>query len=463
MEEERKFAAFDEVKAHEVYGLKPELVRAITEALDEDRREDVRTLALPLHYSDAADLLEHLGPDQRRQLVALLGNDFEPEILTELDEAVRDEVIEQLGFASLATMVGELDSDDAVYLVDQLDPDERKRILDALPPEDRTIIEQGLAYPEYSAGRLMQRELVAVPAYWTVGETIDHLRDGKAVPDEFYDIFVVDPRHRPVGRVGLARLLRSKRPVRLRDLVESDVRAIPATTDQEEVAFVFRQHNLVSAPVIDSVGRLIGSITVDDVVDVIDEEAADDMLGLAGVTETDLYRAVKDTTRARSRWLFLNLGTAFFAAAVIGLFQEAIERVVALAVLMPIVASMGGNAGTQTLAVAVRALAMKELTPANAWRVIGKEALVGLSNGMIFAVLAGGVAAIWFASPTIGLVIGAAMMVNMLVAGLAGTMIPLTLERLGADPAVASSVFLTTFTDSIGFFAFLGLATLFLL
>lgn len=463
MEKESKFAAFEEVQAHEVYGLKPELVRAITEALDEDRGADVRTLALPLHYSDAADLFEHLSPEQRRQLVSLLGPDFEPEILTELDEAVRDEVIEQLGFANLATMVGELDSDDAVYLIDQLDPEEQKRILDALPPEDRAIIVQGLAYPEYSAGRLMQRELVAVPAYWTVGETIDHLRDAKTVPEEFYDIFVVDPRHRPVGRVGLARLLRSKRPVRLRDIIESDVRPIPATTDQEEVAFVFRQHNLVSAPVVDAAGRLIGSITVDDVVDVIDEEAADDMLGLAGVTEADLYRAVIDTTRSRSRWLFLNLGTAFFVSTVIALFQGTIEQVVALAVLMPIVASMGGNAGTQTLAVAVRALAMKELTPANAVRVIGKEALVGLLNGVVFALLTGCAAWAWFASPTIGLVIGAAMVVNLLVAGLAGTMIPLTLERLGVDPAVASSVFLTTLTDSIGFFAFLGLATLFLL
>ncbi|MBW7851270.1 MAG: magnesium transporter [Rhodospirillales bacterium] len=463
MEQERKFTAFEEVQAHEVYGLKPELVRAIVEALDEGRDDDVRTLAVPLHYSDAADLIERLTPEQRRKLVDLLHPDFEPEILTELDEAVRDEVIEHLGFANFATMIGELDSDDAVYIVDQLEPDEQARVLAALSAEDRAIVEQGLAFPEYSAGRLMQRELVAVPSYWTIGETIDHLREGRAVPEEFYDVYVVDPRHRPVGHVRLAKLLRSKRPVRLRDIVESDVQPIPVTTDQEEVAFLFRQHNLVSAPVVDAAGRLIGTITVDDVVDVIDEEAADDMLRLAGVTETDLYRAVIDTTRARSRWLLVNIGTAFFVSAVIGLFQATLQQVVALAVLMPIVASMGGNAGTQTLAVAVRALAMKELTPTNALRVIGKEALVGLSNGLIFAVPSGLAAWLWFNDPIIGLVIGAAMIINLFVAGLAGTLVPLTLERMGVDPAVASSVFLTTLTDSIGFFAFLGLATLFLL
>ncbi len=461
-EHDPRTAAFDQIQATE-YGLKPELVRTIREAFAEGRLDDVRALAAPMHYADAADLLEQLDEEERRQLVDLLRADFEAEILTELDETIRDEVIEQLGFADLATAVQELDSDDAVWLLDQLEDEEQQRILAALPPETRAILAQGLSYKEYTAGRLMARELVAVPAYWTVGEVIDHLRESRSVPEEFYDIFVVDPRHRPVGKVRLARLLRAKRPVRLKDIIESDVLPVPTGMDQEEVAFLFRQHDIVSAPVVDNVGRLVGVITIDDIVDVIDEEAADDMLRLAGVADTDLYRAVKDTARSRATWLLVNLGTAFLAASVIGLFSETIETVVALAVLMPIVASMGGNAGTQTLAVAVRALATKELTPANALRVVGKEVLVGLVNGLGFSVLVGLVAYLWFGNPVIAGVIGAALIINLLVAGLAGALIPLTLDRLGVDPAVASSVFLTTLTDVIGFLAFLGLATLFLL
>ncbi len=457
--DEAKAVTPEQLAADEVYGLRPELERAIMEALEQQRPEEVRALVLPLHYSDTADLIDRLAPDDRRNLLAIIRNEFEPETLTELDEHVRDEVIEQLGFANFANALTELDSDDAVYLIDQLEAEERQRILDALPPERRAIVEEGLAYPEYSAGRLMQRETVAVPLYWTVGETIDFLRVSRSVPEQFYDIFVVDPRHRPLGRIGLARLLRSKRPTRLREIIEAEVYPIGVLTDQEEVAFLFRQHNLVSAPVVDPAGRLVGQITVDDVVDVIDEEAADDMLRLAGVAQTDLYRDIIDTTRARSTWLLVNLGTAVLASMVIGVFQSSIEQVVALAVLMPIVASMGGNAGTQTLTVAVRALAMKELGRSNAWRIIGKECLVGLLNGIIFAVISGIVAWVWFGQPIIGVVIGMAMVVNLVVAGFAGAMLPVALERLGIDPAIASSVFLTTITDVIGFFAFLGLAS----
>ena len=453
--------------AHEIqediYGLSPEVVRSVAEALDEGRVEDVRAIVLPMHYSDAADLIERLDEGQRHLLIDALRPDFEAEILVELEEGVRDRVIEQLGFADLAAAVAELDSDDAVWLVDQLEGEEQRRILDALPVERRTIIEQGLAYPEYSAGRLMQREVVAVPSYWTVGEAIDYLRSAVRLPEEFYDVFVVDPRHRPLSRVGLSRLVRSRRSTRLADIVEGDLQPVSVNADQEEVAFLFRQHDLVSAPVVDGAGRLLGVITIDDVVDVIDEEAADDMLRLAGVAETDLYRAVLDTVRARATWLLVNLGTAFMAAAVIGLFEDTIRRVVALAVLMPIVASMGGNAGTQTLTVAVRGLATKELSADNALRIIGKEVLVGLLNGIVFAVLVGGVAWAWFHDPTIGVVIGLAMMINLIVAGLAGSLIPLTLERFGVDPAVSSSVFLTTCTDVIGFLAFLGLASIFVL
>ncbi|HSV29586.1 MAG TPA: magnesium transporter [Candidatus Omnitrophota bacterium] len=447
----------------DLYGLDPEFVRAVEEALEQGRADDAGALAEPLHYSDAADLLERLDSDNRAKLVEALRPHFDSEILTELDGSVRDEVIAALGFADLSTAIQELDSDDAVWLVSQLDADEREKVLASLPDDTRTMVAQGLSYPEYSAGRMMQRELVAVPAYWTVGEAVDYLRASTALPEEFYDLYVVDPRHRPIGKIGLAKLVRGKRPMRLRELMDDENMTVPVTADREEVAFLFRQHDLVSAPVVDGPGRLVGVITIDDVVDVIDEEAADDMLRLAGVPDTDLYRAVKDTVRARVPWLLVNMCTAIFASSIIGLFEATIEKVVALAILMPIVAGLGGNAGTQTLAVAVRGLATKELDFDNALRVIGKEVLVGVTNGIVIGCLIGPIAWLWFDMPTIGAVIAAAIVFNLFLAGLAGSVIPLTLEKLGVDPAVASSIFLTMLTDSLGFFAFLGLATLFLL
>lgn len=463
MEQERRFTAFEQIQADEVYGLKPELVRAIAEALEDGRLDDVHTLAVPLHYSDAADLIEHLDFEKRRLLVEVLRPDFNPDILIELDESVRDEVIEQLGFASLPTMVAQLDSDNAVYLLDQLDQNEQRRVLDALPEETRTIIEQGLAFPEYSAGRLMQREVVAMPAYWTVGEAIDHLREARKLPEQFYDIFVVDPRHRPAGRVSLARLLRSKRPVRLRDIVAEDLYPVPVTMDQEEVAFLFRQHNLVSAPVVDAAGRFVGTITVDDVVDVIDEEAEHDMMSLAGVGDSDVHLPTMGTAWRRIRWLGISLVNALLASFVIAQFEATIEEVVALAVLMPIVAAMGGNAGMQVVTVMVRALATKDIGPANTLRIVGKELVVGGLNGLILALVLGGIATVWFADYQLGAVLGAAMVFNMLWAGLAGAVIPLTLARVGVDPALAAAPFLLTTTDVLGFFAFLGLATIFLI
>ncbi|MBC8267358.1 MAG: magnesium transporter [Rhodospirillaceae bacterium] len=450
-------------------GLEEEIVLAI----EAGNLGGVRDLVAQLHYADVADLLEHLDADGRDTLIEAFQGVLDPDVFSELDESVRDDLVEKLGVAYVASVVSEMDTDDAVQVIEELEEHEQKQILDAIPVGDRTLIEEGLAYPEDSAGRLMQREVMTVPEFWNVGETIDFLRqqadaeeageDSGSLPDLFYDIFVVDPSHKPVGSVALSRLLRSRRPVPITDIMSSEMKLVQVADDQEDVAYLFGQRDLVSAPVVDAAGRLVGVITVDDVVDVIHEEHEEDIMRLGGVREDDLYEAVGDTTRARFSWLLLNLGTAILASVIIGFFQGTIEQIVALAVLMPIVASMGGNAGTQTLTVTVRALAMKDLTATNAMRVVGKEVLVGSINGVVFALLTGIVAWVWFDSQLLGLVIALAMIINMVIAGLAGTTIPLILERNGIDPAVASSVFLTTITDVVGFAAFLGLAAWILL
>ncbi len=444
-------------------GLSMELVFAVQDALAEERVTELEDLVPGLHEADAADLLETLNRDERKLLVEVLGSTFDPEILPNLDVSVREEVIEWLGPTGLARAVTELDSDDAVEVFEDLDEEFQHRILSQLPQAHRMILEEGLSYPEDSAGRLMQREFVVIPSAWTVGETIDYMRAAKDLPDDFYDLYIVNPKHHPIGFLPLSRVMRTKRHVRLTEFMETDLKTIPVTMDQEDVAYLFRQYGLVSAPVVDDAGRLLGVITVDDVVHIIDEEAGDDIMKMGGVSEPDLYSAVLDTTKARFTWLVVNLLTAILASLVISLFDATIEQIVALAVLMPIVASMGGNAGTQTLTVAVRSLAMKDLTEANATRFIGKELLIGTINGILFAVLTGGVTWLWFESLSLGIVIAAAMVINMVVAGLSGTLIPLGLEKVGVDPAIASSVFLTTVTDVIGFFAFLGLAAAFLL
>lgn len=451
-------------------GLTAAVEQEIVEALDAGDIERARDLIEPLHDADVADVLERLGSEGRRALVELLREDFHPDILAELDDTVRDDVIDELGVAETAAAVAEMDLDDAVQVIEELEPHEQRQVLAAIPVGDRALIEEALGYPEDSAGRMMQREVVTVPSFWTVGEAIDFMREAAedeahahVLPEVFYDIFVVDPARRPVGIIGLSRLMRSRRPVPVADIMNEEMHLIPATMDREEVAFLFRQRDLVSAPVVDEGGRLVGSITIDDVVDVIHEENEEDIMRLGGVVEGDLYSAAVDTTRSRFTWLLVNLGTAFLASAVIGLFQATLQQMVALAVLMPIVASMGGNAGTQTLTVAVRALATRELTATNALRVIGKEILVGVFNGIIFAVLTGFIAWLWFSDPALGFVIGMAMILNLVMAGLAGSTIPILLERLGVDPAVGSSVLLTTLTDVVGFFVFLGLGAWLLL
>ena len=440
----------------------------ITEAIDAGDTERVRDIVRELHYADVADLLERLSREYRARAVEIIRVIFDPEVLSELDETVREDVVNALGVKEVASALSELDSDDAVFVLEEMDAAQQQLYLEHVNEEDRSLIEQGLSYPEDSAGRLMQREVVTVPSQWNVGQCIDYIRrradsGDDELPSVFYDIFAVDGEDHPVGAVSLSRLLSTRRQVPVAEVMEEDMHVINVATDQEDVAFLFRQRDLVSAPVVDDSGKLVGAITVDDVVDVIHEEHEEDIMRMGGVIEDDLYRAAVSTARARFSWLVVNLLTAILASVVIGLFDATIQQTVALAVLMPIVASMGGNAGTQTLTVTVRALATKELTGANAYRVITKEVIVGIFNGVLFAVLSGLVAWGWFGSPVLGGVIAAAMVINMVIAGLAGASIPIILERAGADPAIASSVFLTTVTDVVGFFAFLGLAALVLI
>lgn len=463
MSESQHQLAEDRDELEGLYGATEEVVREIKKAIAENRPDVAAELIKPLHAADFADLFEKLSNEERTTLVSLLGSDINPEFFSYLDETVREDVIDELDTEQLATVVNELDTDDAIDLIEDLDEKDQAELLQAIPPEDRALYEDVLRYPEDSAARLMDREVATVPSYWSVGQTIDYMRSDAELPSTFYDIYVIGPSYRPIGALPVSRLLRADRPVQVSEIMNADLKPIPATMDQEDVAFLFRQYGLASAPVVDESGRLVGAITVDDVVNVMEEEHEEDMLSLGGLREDDFYEAVIGTTRARFSWLLVNLATAILASLVIGLFDKSIEKVVALAVLMPIVASMGGNAGTQTLTVAVRALALKELTAANALRIVGKEILVGGINGILFACLMGTIAYLWFGNPLIGAVLAAAMVINLLMAGLAGTIVPLTLEWFGIDPAIGSAVILTTVTDVIGFLSFLGLATLVLL
>jgi magnesium transporter len=439
--------------------LTPEFVSSINLALDQNQTDDAISMARSLHYADLADLLENLAHLRREELVEALRSDFDQNILAELDETIRERVIDQLGIPQLAEVVAGLETDDAIEVVEELDADEQLEVLDSLPENERSLIKEGLSYPEDSAGRLMQREVVAVPQEWTVGEAIDYMRDSKGLPTDFFDIFLINSLQNPVGTVPLSRMMRTNTGVPLIDVMRKYIKIVPADMDQEEVAFLFRQRDLISAPVVDGVGRLVGVITVDDIVDVIHEEHEEDIMRLAGVgEEDDLYSAVIDTAKSRFAWLFIHLISAILAAYVISFFAGTIEEMVALAILMPIVAAMGGTASVQTLTVAVRAIAMKELTMSNAYRTIGKEVAVGLLNGVIFAIIIGIVAWVWFGSPALGGVIALAIGLNLIVAGLVGSSLPIFIHRVGFDPAVASSAFLTSITDLVGFYVFLGLA-----
>lgn len=447
-----------------VFGLTDRYIQAIVEALRNGDEDVVSRELSDLSEADIAELIEKVEDEDRQTLLQTHGDLLDPYVFSELDSGLRRKVLTEMPARQVAALISEMDSDDALDLIIDLPDDFQHEVIRFLSAKTRITLEEGLNFPEESAGRLMQREFVAVPQFWTIGKTIDYLRAAtEELPDEFFDLFVIDPAYHVVGIIPLNRVVRSKRSEKLEDLRLEDIHPIPATMDQEEVAQLFRRENLTSAPVVDESGRLIGVVTVDDIVDVIDEEAQEDFLKLGGVGQDDLYSNIRGTTRARFPWLFVNLFTAFSAAAVISLFSNTIEQLVALAALMPIVASMGGNAGTQALTVAVRALATRELSSINERRIVIKEILVGAINGCIFAILIGCVAGFVFSNPMLGVVIGMALIINLINAGLFGAGIPIVLNKLGADPAVASAVFLTTMTDIVGFFAFLGLATIFLL
>jgi magnesium transporter len=439
--------------------LRPEFVRAVMDHVEAGEVDAARALVEPLHPADIADLFELVDSDDRRALARALEEILGGDVLAEMNDHVRDELIEEFEPHEVAEVAGEMETDDAVAMIEDMEEDEQRAVLRALDPDDRAAIEQALAFPEESAGRLMQRDLIAVPEHWTVGHVIDYLRAGDALTTDFWEVFVVDERHHPVGTCMLSWILRTPRHVAVADVMKREQTLIPVDMDQEEVALRFQKYALISAAVTDQSGRLVGMITVDDIVHIIQEEASEDALLLSGVGEGDINESVLESYKARVRWLIANLGTALVAATIIGMFEGTISRMVALAALMPIVAGVGGNAGTQTLAVTVRALATNQLTQSNTWRAIVREIRVACLNGITVAVLIGTAVALFFANPLLGGVIAAAMLTNIIIAGFAGVMVPLALERFGADPAVASSVFVTMVTDSMGFLVFLGLAS----
>jgi magnesium transporter len=441
--------------------IRQEFIERVRDAIELGDAEAVQALAGALHESDTGALIEALDQDMRARFVALMGREFDFTALTEVDDNVREEILEELPSTTVAEGVRDLDSDDAAYILEDLPREEQVEVLQKLPPAERGPLERILLYPEESAGRRMQTEFIAVPPSWTVGDAIDHLRETADLPDRFFELYVVDDSRKLLGAVGLDRLLRTKRPVPLSELMDPDRRRVLATEDREEVARMFERYNLVAAPVVDENERLVGVLTFDDIVDVIEEEADEDIRALGGVNRTEeLSDSVWTIVKGRFPWLLANLFTALLASWVIRQFEDAIGQMVALAVLMPIVASMGGNAGTQTMTVAVRSLATRDLGDANSWRVVRREFMVGIINGLCFAVIMGAIAAAWFQVTDLGLVIGLAMICVLAAAAIGGIIIPLGLIRLGVDPALASGPFVTTVTDVVGFFSFLGIATL---
>lgn len=446
------------------YQLSDDKIREMVQALRDENDGVVRDYLEALSVASIGEFIAKITDEDRTNFITRYSNVIPPATYTELDYELLRKTLSVMSADEVAGIIKNLESDDALELLGPLSEEFKHDIIRRLSAKNRVAVEEGLSFPEESAGRLMQREVVAVPEFWTVGKTIDYLRAASDdLPDDFFDIIVVDHYYHAIGEIPLNRLVRTGRSVKINELTLDETHPIPATMDQEEVADIFRRDNIATAPVVDENGRLMGVITIDDIVDVIDEEAAEDILKMAGVDQGDLYRAILSTTGLRFRWLFVNLITAIAASVVISFFDATIEQLVALAILMPIVASMGGNAGTQSLTVAVRALSMRQLSAANTWRIIWKETAVGFLNGVLFAVIIGLMAGAWFDNPMLGTIIAIAMIVNLIVAGLFGAAIPVIVSRLGSDPAVSSTVLLTTITDIVGFFAFLGLASIFLL
>lgn len=458
----------ENVEAHDGISVSDDVIRCLREASEETTPEALaaaREVLAEMHPADAADALEQLSRDQVQDLVRHVPESFAGEILAEMSDDVREDVVHILDARQLAEAITDLESDDALQVIEELPEDFREEVLGEVDPQDRRAMETLLSYDEDSIGRLMQREFVPVPQYFTVGQTIDHIRDldVDTLPDTFFEVYVVDPGFHPVGSLAVSRILRAQRDELLSDIMSPMQTRLTREMDKEDAAYLFEKYDLPSAPVVDDDGRLIGMITMDDMMNVIQEEHTEDLLALAGVTDATLSDTVWETVKSRAPWLVVNLGTAILASGVIALFDTAIQKLVALAILMPIVASMGGNAGTQGLTVAVRAIAVHDITRSNAMRIILRELMAGFANGLIFAVIMGAIAVLWFHSWGLAGVIAIAMVINLFVAGLAGVLVPLGLKKLGADPAVASSVFVTMVTDVVGFFAFLGLAVLLLL
>jgi magnesium transporter len=440
-----------------------EFISTFSEKIENNNIEFINQTLKDLHEADVANLIENLSVGTRIKLIELESFDINPEIFIELNESVQSEVLQLLSIDSVIKIIRRLESDNAIKILENLEKDAKEKVLEKLPPKDKFLLEEGLSYPEDSAARIMQREFTAVPSNWTVGQTIDYLREDKDLPEEFLEIFIVDSDFKPIGTVPSSRVLRTARELKMNSIMNEMPILISANMDQEEVGQAFENYNLVSAGVVNKNNKLVGMITVDDVVTVVQEEAEEDVLRLAGVGDEEITDSVMVKTKRRFNWLLLNLFTALLATWVISNFGASIEQMVALAFLMPIVASMGGNAGMQTLAVTIRAIATKELSKSNFNRVVGKEFLIGILNGLIFAIITGVIVQLWFKQLNLSFLIGVSMILNMIVAGLFGILVPVSLKKLNIDPALASSVFVTTITDVIGFLSFLGLGSYYFL
>ena len=449
----------------EIAPVPPKFINALMDSINLGLIDKTQSFLSDLSSGEIANIIEQLDAGDRKKLIFFLGSSIEPEIILELDKEIRNEIISVVGEHTFLDVVSKLDTDDLIVVLEELDQDKRGQYLKLLPKKSqRELVKKGLKFPEDTAGRIMSTNVVSVSASWTIGKTLKFLRQKKELlPDDIYEVYILDSKRKPIGTLNLNTIVRSSSNTIVKDIMNTQFKTIPIDTDQEEIALGFKQNNLISAPVTDKSGKIVGQINHDDIIDIIEEEAEEDLIRLSGVQSGDTYSAVLQTIKSRFGWLLINLFTAIAASFVIGIFETSLKQVVALAILMPIVASMGGNAGTQTLTVAVRALALREITRANALRVIGKEFAVGAINGLIFAVIIGTIASYWFQMPLLGFVIAAAMILNLIIACLSGILIPLILDKTGIDPAIASTVVLTTITDIFGFFTFLGLGSIYLL